>query len=199
MFLRSLTAQLQLRLQSFTSITAVDEHQDHDPNVPKGPWVWVLFDFLSILSGSGSQIVMVHTLMLVASAGQDHDSNVHMGPSHFLNFRSSLLGSGPQMHMMPTLVLAQWAGQNDDPNVPMGVRVLTLLEFLFYLIRKWSPDGQCAHGHVGGVGGPDHDHNVPKDVRVQVLFELLLYLIKKWFPDGHGAHPDVGGVGGSGP
>ena len=75
-------------------------------------------------------MLMVHTLMLVASAGQDHNSNVHMGPGHFLNFRSSLSGSGSQMLMGPTLVSAVSAGPDHDQNVPKGVRDRVLFEFL---------------------------------------------------------------------
>ena len=104
------------------------------------------------------------------------------------------------MVMAPMFMLAASAGHHDHAqNVPKGVRVQLLFEFLFYLIRKWSPDGHGANGHVGHVGGLDNGQNVPRGVWVWVLFEFLLYLIRKWFPDGHGANPDVGGVGGSGP
>ena len=68
-------------------------------------------------------MVMAPTPMLVALAGQDHDTNVLNDPgfSSFLNFCSILSGSGPQMVMAPTMMSA---GQDHDPNVPKGARVV---------------------------------------------------------------------------
>ena len=45
------------------------------------------------------------------------------------------------------------AGQDHDPNVPKGLGVGMLLEFLLYLIRKWSPDAHGAQTDVGGSVG----------------------------------------------
>ena len=55
--------------------------QDHDKIVPRGVRVWVLFKFFSTSSGSGSQTLMIPTLMLaVLVSHHEHGQKDPMGP-----------------------------------------------------------------------------------------------------------------------
>ena len=54
-------------------------HHDYGQNDPKGVRIQVFLNFCSILSGSGSQMLMAPTPLLAVWAGQDHDPNVPKG------------------------------------------------------------------------------------------------------------------------